>query len=61
MLLIFQINIYSISLDIQNCGLNGDNACDAHATCSDTDGSYTCECNQGYHGDGFTCAGECSL
>ena len=28
-----------------------------HATCTDGDGSYTCECNHGYAGDGFSCTG----
>ena len=27
----------------------------ANATCTDTDGSYTCGCDDGYSGDGVTC------
>ncbi|XP_072017144.1 lactadherin-like [Amphiura filiformis] len=30
--------------------------CDANAACANTIGSYTCECNAGYRGDGVTCS-----
>ncbi len=29
--------------------------CDIHATCTDTDGSFSCACNSGYTGDGMSC------
>lgn len=29
--------------------------CDPNATCTDTLGSYTCECNEGFYGDGVSC------
>ncbi|CAH1250774.1 NID2 [Branchiostoma lanceolatum] len=32
--------------------------CDDHATCANTDGSYTCRCAPGYVGDGHTCTGK---
>ena len=41
------------NLDTINC--NVDDKCHSDATCSDGDGSYTCTCNVGYTGDGFTC------
>ena len=44
-------------VNINECLINNDN-CDAHATCTDTDGSYTCTCNNGFLGDGVTCVPE---
>ena len=32
--------------------------CDGNAVCANTPGSFTCACNEGYSGDGMTCAGE---
>ena len=32
--------------------------CDQNANCTDTVGSYTCECRVGYDGDGNMCNGE---
>ena len=32
--------------------------CDPNANCANTPGSFTCTCNEGYRGDGFTCAGQ---
>ena len=42
--------------DIPECerGLDG---CDPNATCTNTIGSYVCNCNTGFTGDGFTCPG----
>ena len=31
--------------------------CHTNATCNDTEGSYTCTCDIGYSGDGFSCDG----
>ena len=42
--------------DISECELDIDN-CDKQATCSNTEGSYSCACNAGWTGDGFTCEG----
>ena len=47
--------IYSI--DINEC-MNVTNPCHANATCNNTDGSYTCACNNGYYGNGTNCTGE---
>jgi cysteine-rich repeat protein len=48
--------------DINECDLNTDN-CDDNATCSNTEGAFTCECDEGYSGDGVTCTDddECDL
>ncbi|XP_030071921.1 uncharacterized protein LOC115478588 isoform X2 [Microcaecilia unicolor] len=40
--------------DVDECSA-GLGRCNEKATCSNTLGSYTCSCNQGYKGDGFTC------
>ena len=33
----------------------GSHQCSDVATCTNTSGSYTCECNDGWKGDGVTC------
>ena len=42
----------SFLLEIDEC-LN--DPCDSNATCSNTAGSYICECNTGFSGSGFNC------
>ncbi len=44
-------------IDIDECSTGGNN-CDANAECTNTPGSFTCTCNQGYSGDGVNCIGE---
>ena len=39
--------------DIDECVHN---QCDDHAYCTNTEGSYDCECKPGYTGNGVTCA-----
>ena len=39
-------------LDINECRSN---PCDTNAMCTDVPGSFTCACNSGFSGDGFTC------
>ena len=43
-------------LDIDECNATP-SPCDVNALCTDTTGSFTCTCNTGFTGDGFTCAG----
>jgi len=43
--------------DVDECAKNKDN-CDVNATCTNTIGSFTCECNDGYSGDGVTCTAD---
>ena len=40
--------------DIDECAANP-GPCSINATCSNSAGSFTCTCNQGYSGDGVTC------
>ena len=45
-----------LSLDLNECDLDT-HVCHDNATCTNTDGSYICECIDGYIGDGFNCSG----
>ena len=42
--------------DTDECSSNTDD-CSHLATCTNTDGSYLCECIVGYTGDGVSCTG----
>ena len=44
-------------LDLDECV--GVNRCHANAQCTNTDGSYTCSCLDGYTGNGKNCTGKC--
>ncbi|WP_338867742.1 EGF domain-containing protein [Myxococcus stipitatus] len=44
----------SVCTDINEC-TNGTATCSVNATCSNTQGSYTCACKPGYTGNGRTC------
>ena len=55
--MIFEICFFCIEfLDNNEC-VDGTNNCHANATCTNTDGSFTCACNTGYSGNGVTCTG----
>lgn len=43
--------------DIDECSL-GTNECHTNASCSNTFGSYNCQCKNGYTGNGRTCKGK---
>ncbi len=48
--------VLMIAEDIDECTTNTHD-CDLLATCTNTDGSFTCACNEGYTGDGKSCNG----
>lgn len=41
--------------DIDECADPGLNNCDINANCTNNNGSFSCECNEGYVGDGVNC------
>ena len=59
LLLIYTLLIYTrtvIVSDIDECS-STEPPCDTHATCTDTSGSYICECVEGFSGNGTICEG----
>ena len=54
------VNDVGFFTDINECTTSAHD-CHAEAICSNTDGSFTCNCNQGYTGDGEDCAGMFSI
>ena len=42
--------------DINECVIDAN--CHTNAACTNTPGSFTCTCNQGYTRDGVTCVGK---
>ena len=44
---------FYLFLDVNEC--LGDNDCHTFADCTNTNGSYTCKCKQGYQGNGREC------
>ena len=45
--------------DIDEC--KGNHSCHVNATCTNTNGSYICECRPGFNGNGQECTGEFNL
>ena len=43
-------------IDIDECSASTDN-CDTNAYCLNTPGSFLCECNSGFTGNGTICEG----
>jgi len=45
--------MFKLVVDDDECA-QGSHACAKHALCTDTLGSYTCQCKPGFFGDGWT-------
>ena len=46
---------HALCADVDECMLELDD-CDQDAECTNTIGNYTCACNTGFTGDGFSCS-----
>ena len=46
----------TIISDVNECN-DGNHNCSANATCTNEMGSYTCDCKDGFSGDGYSCIG----
>ena len=55
--ILLNVNFECFILDIDECE-NGQNNCDGNARCTNTIGSFTCACKNGFYGDGVTCGGK---
>ena len=51
---LMMILVVTHTSDINECLSN---PCHPNATCKNTNGTFTCECDAEYEGDGFTCQG----
>lgn len=49
----FDIASNGTCVDVDECAEKND--CDKNAKCENNAGSYTCDCNHGFHGNGKTC------
>ena len=59
----FYYHTFCISLmllDIDECN-NGSHDCDVNANCTNTNGSHSCTCKEGYTGKGESCKGKIRL
>ena len=52
---------YFLFPDIDECFDNSTNDCDTNANCTNTPGSYNCQCLSGFAGDGRNCSGNKSI
>ncbi|XP_068670511.1 uncharacterized protein [Montipora foliosa] len=53
----FEVTTSKVSVeDFDECKAHQDN-CGHHATCVNTEGSFECNCNDGFEGDGISCEG----
>ena len=57
---LYWVNItkYVCFTDVGECGNHSLNNCSDYARCENTDGGFNCTCQDGYVGDGISCAGQ---
>ena len=44
-------------IDVSECGTNGTNNCHSNATCTNSEGIFSCSCDTGFQGNGTSCSG----
>ena len=47
---------FLLNSDVNEC--ESENECDVNASCENNEGSYGCECEEGYEGNGRVCGGK---
>ena len=50
-----------IIVDIDVCLTLNETCYDENAHCVNTEGSFTCQCNSGFTGEGYNCSGTCRV
>lgn len=53
---IFGCHCMIVATDLNECG-QGNGPCDKNAHCKNTEGSYECQCYDGFQGNGYNCTG----
>ena len=56
----FEGVVYDLFIFISDIDECENNVCDVYATCTNLVGSFECNCNAGFSGDGYTCFGTLS-
>ena len=48
--------LYFLPLDVDEC--ENERPCDINAECTNEDGGFSCQCSEGFMGDGLNCDGK---
>ena len=56
----FYKEVSTIISDVNECN-DGSHECSPNATCTNEMGNYTCDCKDGFSGNGFSCQGRTGL
>ena len=56
---LLHFELFYVIIDNDECNGEGSgHNCDMNAVCTNTEGGFTCECKDGWAGDGVTCTGK---